>query len=129
MTTTIRLSRSGILSALLASVLFLPAQIMPAETAELVMMEQDGCVWCKRWHREIGSIYHGTSEGRRAPLRIVNIHGEWPEDLKNVPLARFTPTFVLVEDGEEIARLRGYRGPEYFWGDLGKMLDMLSPED
>jgi hypothetical protein len=36
-----------------------------------------------------------------------------------------TPTFVLVHEGEEVGRLRGYPGDEFFWGLLGGMLERL----
>jgi len=102
--------------------------VLPTHTAwaaELVMMEQDGCPWCERWHEEIGVIYNKTTEGKIAPLRVVNIHGPWPEDLKNIRKERFTPTFVLINDGNEIDRLRGYTGDEFFWFLLNEMLDKL----
>lgn len=89
------------------------------------MLEQDACPWCERWHEEIGAIYNKTEEGKIAPLRVVNIHSKWPDDLKNVTIERFTPTFVLIEDGMEIDRLRGYTGDEFFWFLLGKMIKKL----
>ena len=38
---------------------------------------------------------------------------------------RLTPTFVLVHEGEEVGRLRGYPGDQFFWGLLGGMLERL----
>jgi hypothetical protein len=35
----------------------------------------------------------------------------------------FTPTFVLVEDGQELARIEGYPGEDFFWGLLARMLE------
>jgi hypothetical protein len=48
-----------------------------------------------------------------------------PEDLADIPIERFTPTFVLVEDGREIARLRGYPGDQFFWALVDEMLAKL----
>lgn len=98
---------------------------LPAAGAELVMMEQAGCVWCLRWHAEIGVAYPNTAEGRRAPLRRVDIHQPLTDDLKGIPVERFTPTFVLVEEGREVARMRGYAGDQFFWHLLDEMLDKL----
>ena len=95
------------------------------ESAELIMMEQDACPWCERWHEEIGAIYNKTTEGKIAPLRVVDIHGDIPEDLKDIRIERFTPTFVLIEDGKEIDRLRGYTGDEFFWFLIGEMIKKL----
>ena len=84
-----------------------------ADTA-LVMVEQDGCIYCRRWHAEVGEIYPVTEFAIRAPLRIVDLH-DMPEDLSLTSRVVFTPTFLLVEDGQEIARAEGYTGDEIFW--------------
>lgn len=106
--------------ALLAAFGALPLR---ATAAELIMMEQKGCVWCMRWHDEIGVAYPKTDAGTVAPLRRIDIHEPWPEDLKDIRPERLTPTFVLAENGKEIARLRGYAGDEFFWVLLDEMLE------
>ena len=94
-----------------------------AYSTELLMLEQDGCAWCERWHKEIGPVYHKTTEGKIAPLRILNIHEAWPDDLSAVVKDRFTPTFVLVDEGMEIGRVRGYMGEDSFWFLLNELLE------
>lgn len=96
-----------------------------SQAAELIMLEQQGCEWCEMWHTQIGQIYPKTEEGRRAPLRQVDIHGPMPADLVGIRSDRFTPTFVLVEDGKEIGRIRGYPGEDFFWGLLGRLMKDL----
>ena len=93
--------------------------------AELIMLEQKGCAWCARWLAEIGPVYPMTEEAKVAPLRIVDINMPLPEDLAWIRLDRFTPTFILVEDGVEISRMRGYTGDNFFWFLLGEMLEKL----
>ena len=93
--------------------------------AELIMIEQDGCVYCEKFNREIAQAYPKTEEGKRAPLRRINLDDEWPEDLSQVKTQQFTPTFILVENNKEYARLKGYPGDEYFWFLLNEMLDKL----
>ena len=109
--------------ALAAIVLFVSA--VAPRAAELVMLEQAGCSWCRTFDREVGEIYHKTPEGRIAPLRRVDIHGQLPDDLKGLSLGRFTPTFVLMHDGEEVGRITGYPGEDFFWGLFGKLLEKL----
>ena len=92
-----------------------------AQAARLVMVEQDGCHWCAQWNHEISAIYPKTDEGKRAPLRRVDLH-DLPDDIEFISKPVFTPTFVLVEDGKELARMEGYAGDEFFWFLLGKML-------
>jgi thioredoxin-related protein len=97
----------------------------PVLAAELVMLEQPGCVWCKRFNDEVAPQYAKTEEGRKAPLRRVDITKPWPEDLASIARERLTPTFVLVHEGKEVSRLRGYPGDEFFWGLLDNMLEKL----
>jgi len=94
---------------------------------ELLMIEQAGCVYCEKFNDEIAQAYPKTDEGKLAPLRRVDLHDKWPEDLSQIRIERFTPTFVLVQDGKEVDRLRGYPGDEYFWFLLGEMLAKLNP--
>ena len=100
----------------------------PAAALELVMIEQSGCTYCERFNAEIAPAYPNTSEGQRAPLRRVDLHEQWPEDLSNIRKEPFTPTFVLVEDNQELARLRGYPGDEHFWFLLNQMLESIDSD-
>jgi thioredoxin-related protein len=93
--------------------------------AELVMFEQAGCVWCEAFNREIAPVYPKTEEGKRAPLRRVDIDKQTPKDLAFIEVERLTPLFVLVDNGREIGRIRGYPGEDHFWGLLGVLLKRL----
>src|SRR6266576_6773963 len=96
-----------------------------AGAAELVMFEQKGCVWCQKFDREIAPAYDKTSEGKRAPLRRLDIAQPASSDLAFIKRERFTPVFVLVEDGREIGRIRGYPGDVFFWGLLANLIERL----
>lgn len=106
------------------------AGIVPAQglAAELLMLEQPGCPWCKRFNEEIAPGYANTQEGKIAPLRRVDITEDWPKDLAGIRKERLTPTFVLIDNGEEIDRLRGYPGDNFFYSMIGEMLAKL-PEN
>jgi hypothetical protein len=112
-------------AGLFAAAAWLAATALPSHAAELVMFEQQGCDWCESWHAEIGPIYPKTAEGHQAPLRRVNIFDPIPDDLKHIAPGRFTPTFVLVENGREIGRIRGYPGEDFFWVLLDEMIEKL----
>jgi thioredoxin-related protein len=103
----------------------LTASVSAGLAAELLMFEQAGCAWCARFNAEIAPAYANTEEGKRAPLRRVDINAPWPDDLAAVAPERFTPTFVVVDSGKEVARMRGYPGDEFFWFRLGEMLERL----
>lgn len=113
------------LSAITAHFLAILTCVLPAAAAELVMLEQPGCAWCARFNAEIAPAWPKTEEGRLAPLRRVDVTQDWPEDLADVAKERFTPTFILMEDGAEVGRLRGYVGNEFFWYRIGELLAKL----
>jgi len=105
--------------------IFTPLHPSSALSAELLMLEQVGCFWCEKWDKEIGLIYPKTDEAKIAPLRKVNIHEPWPKDLEGINVGPFTPTFVVVNNGKEIGRMRGYAGDEFFWTLLDELLNKL----
>jgi hypothetical protein len=96
-----------------------------ARAAELVMFERAGCPWCQRWNREIAPIYPKTAEGQRLPLRRVDLDRGVPPDLTLATPVRFTPTFVLVDEGREIGRVIGYFDEAAFWGLLGRLFTKI----
>ena len=112
----------------LAALLLAPLFAVPAKAQELVMFDEVGCIWCIRWTEEIGPIYPKSEEGRRAPLRRVDINAPRPRDLQGLRNIAFTPTFVLMHEGQEVGRIEGYPGEDFFWGLLGRLMDKL-PED
>ncbi|MCA0907423.1 hypothetical protein LCM27_13565 [Ruegeria marisrubri] len=88
----------------------------------LLMAEEDGCMWCARWDSEISGIYPKTQEGVAAPLRRVDIHETLPDGITLKRPLYYTPTFVLLDNGQEVGRIEGYPGEDFFWGLLGVML-------
>lgn len=99
-----------------------------AADVRLMMIEELGCPYCDLWKSQIGPIYPKTPEGRIAPLTMVMIHDPLEDGitLKSKPI--YTPTFVLLNDGQEISRIEGYPGEDLFWWRVEMMLKAL-PED
>ena len=83
-----------------------------AQPVRLMMVEQAGCIYCAAWDREIGPGFPKSSEGRAAPLLRVDIGGPWPDGIVLDRRPTITPTFILLRDGAELARLEGYPGDE-----------------
>jgi len=109
----------------LSAMPFYPAR---AETI-LIMFEEQGCPYCEQWRAEIGPIYPKTAESKIAPLMIIDINAPLPEGISIMSEPIYTPTFVLVNDGEEVDRIIGYPGEDFFWGLLDRMLDQLPEEN
>lgn len=91
----------------------------------LLMAEEDGCHWCAKWNKEIAHIYPKTAEGRTAPLKRYDLHGETP-DVAFESKVRFTPTFILVHNGGEVGRIEGYPGEDFFWSLLSMMFSQAN---
>jgi hypothetical protein len=109
----------GLVVLLWGAMAALPAR---ASDVTLYMIEQHGCIYCMTWDREVGDAYHLTAEGRAAPLTRLDLRAAVPEGVSFARKPQFTPTFILVRDGQELSRIEGYPGEDFFWGMLGVML-------
>ncbi|SNR27739.1 hypothetical protein SAMN06265370_101422 [Puniceibacterium sediminis] len=88
------------------------------------MVEQPGCVYCGMWNEVIAPIYPKTPEGQFAPLIRADLRAGPPEGISFARKVTYTPTFILIADGQEQARIEGYPGEDFFWG----LLDMILQE-
>lgn len=93
-----------------------------ASGVELIMVEEVGCRFCRRWDAEIGHAYAKSAEGRFAPLK--RVRREAPE-VKGLKPVVYTPTFIVMRGGEEIGRVTGYPGRDYFWPELDEILSSI----
>jgi len=100
---------------LIIFVFFLTSFARLANSAELLMIESESCEWCETWHEEVGLVYANTLEGKYAPLRRVDIADISSSSSINLRLPNFTPTFIVLDGGREVARIIGYPGEEFFW--------------
>jgi len=80
------------------------------------------------WDREVGPVYAKTDLGRRAPLRMVEMAAGGETGVRTEGPVRYSPTFVLAQDGREIGRIEGYPGEAFFWGLLERLLERLPPQ-
>ncbi|WNV10770.1 thioredoxin fold domain-containing protein [Tardiphaga sp. 709] len=115
-------------TSLIATLLVMTAALSPriADASELLMFERDGCVWCARWNREIAPVYDKTDEARLLPLRRIDMDRDKSPGVALASPVRFTPTFLIVDNGHEIGRITGYMNDESFWSLLGKYAARLT---
>lgn len=90
-----------------------------ASQYSLVMIEEDGCAYCLKWHQEVGPGYLRSNEGREAPLVIFNRRSD---EARRFPRIVYTPTFILMRGDKELGRINGYPGADFFWSLLEDML-------
>jgi hypothetical protein len=93
----------------------------------LLMFEEPGCIWCARWTADVGQEYSITPEGIAAPLVRTGLRDPVPEGVTLVSQPRYSPTFVVVQNGAELGRIEGYPGEDFFWGLLGRILERAEP--
>ncbi|QFS83834.1 hypothetical protein FIU97_13885 [Roseivivax sp. THAF40] len=108
------------LAALFYAFVLLPLPLW-AEV-RLIMVEQPGCAYCAAWDDEIAPTYPNTAEGSFAPLLRAQLRDGAPDGVTYERRVNFTPTFILIDEGEEVARLEGYPGEHFFWPVLSQML-------
>jgi hypothetical protein len=86
-------------------------------------------VWCQRFDREIAPAYDKTTEGsaRRCAASISANRSR--RTLAFIRRERFTPVFVLIDNGREFGRIRGYPGEAFFWGLFATLLERLDRND
>jgi len=91
------------------------------------MFEQAGCVYCARWDRDVGSLYGKTPEAKSLPLRRVDIQNQKTSGVTLSSPVRYTPTFIVVDNGREVGRITGYSNDDSFWGLLAALAAKLTP--
>lgn len=100
----------------------------PAIATELLMFEEDGCVWCARFDAEVAPEYANSPQGEIAPLKRYNLRRDpLPDELQLDSRVRYTPTFVLVDGDREVGRITGYPGESAFWVALDELIERIEP--
>jgi hypothetical protein len=113
--------------AFVSAVLLLTLAALPSGAAELVMYRTAGCAWCAAWDQAIAPIYPRTETGRLAPLRMVDLDSAKDSGVVLQRPVRYSPTFVLADEGREVGRIEGYPGEDFFWGLLDQLMLKLPP--
>jgi glutaredoxin len=119
--------RHGLLAVSLAFVVGL-ATPAAAQAAELLMFRRAGCPWCHTWDRTVGPVYPQTDIGRDLPVVMIDMDRDEAPEVKLDRPVRYSPTFVVVDDGIEIGRIEGYPGEDFFWGLLGRLHEKVKAQ-
>lgn len=95
-----------------------------ADGFRFLMIEQPGCGVCAAFNRDIAPIYAVSPENGFAPLVHADIREPLPDGIILASRPYLTPTFVLIgPDGNEVGRLTGFPGEDFFWPYVGEMFD------
>ena len=81
----------------------------------LVMVTSDYCPFCQAWEHDVGTVYDKSPYAPSLPLTRVEMGSAMPEGVSLQAPVVGTPTFLIIQDGREIDRQRGYDDAEMFW--------------
>lgn len=112
-----------------------PSPERPAATAvpgagssaiEIIVLEAPGCIYCDLFRSDVKPVYDASPTARAAPLRFLDLNDEAADklDLTGGPV-NIVPTFVVMKDNREVARIPGYLGQENFFRVLHSLLPGL----
>ncbi len=107
---------------------------------QLIVIDNPGCPACQAFNRDIGQErFDASPESTRATLSYV-VAGQTPPEWfvtayngTRIKQIQYTPTFLIMapsSDGKgmrEVARFVGYQNPEWWFGKLRDVLDLVEP--
>jgi hypothetical protein len=95
----------------------------PTESAglEFLVLEVKNCHVCDLVRTHILPQYERSTTAREAPMRFVDLNAIDDQLGLKAPVTT-VPTIVLMREGQEIARLTGYTGPQIFFQAVPEML-------
>ena len=96
----------------------------PTESAglEFLVLEVKNCHVCDLVRTHILPQYERSTTAREAPMRFVDLNAIDEVQLGLKAPVTTVPTIVLMREGQEIARLTGYTGPQIFFQAVPEML-------
>ena len=104
--------------------------ISTACAAEMLMFSTKTCGYCRAFLKEVAPTYADTEHAKLLPLRIISMDQKtapkWFDEAytdKRIDPIVGTPTFVIFNNGTEVARLIGYQGKEKFYKDISKFIN------
>lgn len=97
----------------------------------LVMVRTAGCPWCRAWDREVRPGYLASETGARLGLVELDLRDVTARGMALEGPVSVVPVFLLVrqasgaddlQGAQELGRLVGFPGADFFWGYLDAML-------
>lgn len=111
---------------IIIALILLLSLVSTSFAAELIMFSTKTCGYCRAFLKEVAPTYAQTEYAKLLPLRIISMDEasapKWFDkayDEQRIDPIVGTPTFVVFNNGHEVARLMGYLSKEDFYKDLG----------
>ncbi|AGK56482.1 hypothetical protein HYPDE_23983 [Hyphomicrobium denitrificans 1NES1] len=94
----------------------------PSNAFELIVVEADGCIYCKLFRRDVLPAYEASEQGKEAPVRFLDVNDIDTARLDLTSTVNIVPTFVIVKSHREVGRIAGYVGPENFFHSINYLI-------
>ena len=86
-----------------------------AADARLIMVTSEYCPYCQAWERDVGAVFNKSPYAAKLPLTRVELGSKMPKNISLKKPIIGTPTFLIIRNGQEIDRQRGYVDEEIFY--------------
>jgi len=86
-----------------------------AADARLIMVTSEHCPYCQAWERDVGAVFNKSPYAAKLPLTRVELGSKMPKNISLKKPIIGTPTFLIIRNGQEIDRQRGYVDEEIFY--------------
>ena len=81
----------------------------------VIMVTSEYCPSCQAWERDVGAVFSNSPYAAQLPLTRVEIGNKMPGKIILKKPITGTPTFLIIRNGQEIDRQRGYQDEEIFY--------------
>jgi thiol-disulfide isomerase/thioredoxin len=99
----------------------------------LIYVYSPECGACRQFDGEVGAIYPKTNESAALTMERVLIDDWQAKRHQLVECASAavigTPTFLQIENCQELDRITGYSDAELFWLGLRRMMNRIHPSE
>jgi thioredoxin-related protein len=95
---------------------------IPNGAFELVVVEADGCIYCKLFRRDVLPSYEASAQAKDVPVRFVDINDIEADHLDFTSSVDIVPTFIVVKSRHEVGRISGYIGPKDFFHSISYLV-------
>ena len=110
---------------IIIALILLLSLVSTSFATELIMFSTKTCGYCRAFLKEVAPTYAQSKYAKLLPLRIISMdeaHApKWFDrayDEQRIDPIVGTPTFVVFNNGNEVARLMGYLSKEDFYKDI-----------
>ena len=89
---------------------------------ELVVVEAEGCIYCRIFRRDVLPAYAASPRAQSVPMRFADLNALEAGTLTLAGPIDSVPTVLVLSGNRELGRVSGYVGPESFFHAINGLL-------